>query len=38
MTSMPEMLSAPEIGLAKPQITEPTKKTTMADWNIGRRP
>ena len=38
ITSMPSTFSAVEIGEAKPQITEPTRNTTIADWNIGRRP
>ena len=38
MMSMPGRFSASEIGLAKPQISEPIRKTTIADWNIGRRP
>ena len=38
ITSMPATSSASEIGLVKPQISEPIKKTTIAAWNMGRRP
>ena len=38
MMSMPGMPRALDRGEAKPQISEPTRNTTMAAWKIGRRP
>ena len=38
MTLIPWTLKKSAISGAKPQINEPIRKTTIAAWNIGRRP